>query len=161
MNYFNECKTVDEAKKRFWELAKIHHPDKGGNTATFQTILNQFEKFKPETEKFKGETESFDGLEYAEIISQLIKISATDIDIEICGSWLWVSGNTYQHKDAIKAVVTGNSYKRGFSKSKSMWYFSPTGYRKFSKVEFSINEIRNLYGSVKVAVSNQGKLLTL
>lgn len=156
MNYFNNCKTLDEAKKLFWELAKVHHPDKGGNTATFQEILNQFEKFKPATEKFKGETESFDGKEYAQIISQLLNIN--EIVVEVCGSWVWVSGNTKPHKEEIKAVVTGESYNRGFSKTKSMWYFSPSGYRKRSKTELNIGEIRNMYGST--IYQNSNKALT-
>src|SRR5690348_1679930 len=91
-NYFSDCKTIDEAKKKFYQLAKIHHPDKGGNTATFQEISNQFEKFKPSSEKFTGEFDSFNGKEYAAIIEQLIKIPS--IIVEVCGSWVWVSGDT-------------------------------------------------------------------
>lgn len=147
-NYFQNCQTVDEAKKRFWELAKIHHPDKGGNTATFQEILNQFEKFRPNTEKFNGEFEAFDSAEYANILSQLIVIP--EIVVEVCGSWVWVSGNTKPHKEEIKKVETGETYKRGWSQKKEMWYFSPSGYRKRSKGEFNIDQIRNMYGSTVV-----------
>lgn len=150
MNYFNECKTLDQAKRKFWALAKIHHPDKGGQTATFQEILNQFERFRPasEKEKFTGEFDQWNAQEYAGIIEQLIKIPA--VTVEICGSWIWVSGPTKQYKELIKAVDTGASYKRGFSKKKLMWYFSPTGYRKRGRKELSIDAIRDLYGSKKV-----------
>src|SRR5688572_13580775 len=140
-NYFANCTTLDEAKKLYFELAKINHPDKGGDTATFQEILNQFEAFKPSTEKFKGEFDAFNVAEYAEILGQLINIP--EIIVEVCGSWVWISGNTKPYKDAIKNVVTGESYKRGWSQAKTMWYFSPTGYRKFSKTEYGMDEIRN------------------
>lgn len=147
-NYFQNCQTLDEAKSLFWSLAKVHHPDKGGNTATFQEILNQFESFKPGSEKFEGEFEAFNSAEYASIISQLVVIP--EIVVEVCGSWVWVSGNTKPYKEEIKAIVTGDSYKRGWSQKKGMWYFSPAGYRKRSKAEYHMNEIRSMYGSTIV-----------
>lgn len=147
-NYFQNCKTIDEAKKKYYELAKVHHPDRGGETATFQEILNQFEKFKPVSEKFSGEFDQFDAAEYSEIISQLINIP--EIIVEICGSWVWISGNTKPYKEQIKGISTGNSYKRGWSQKKGMWYFSPSGYRKRSRTEFNINDIRKMYGSTVV-----------
>lgn len=70
--------------------------------------------------------------------------------IEVCGSWLWISGDTKPVKDQIKAVETGESYKRGWHKTKGLWYFSPTSYRKYSKEEKSIDEIRALYGSTTI-----------
>lgn len=155
-NYFSTCKTLDEAKKKFWELAKVHHPDKGGNTATFQEILNQFQAFKPSSEKFTGEYAAFNSGEYAHIIVQLMHIP--EITIEVCGSWVWVSGNTKPYKDQIKGVQTGTSYKVGFSGQKSMWYFSPSGYKKHSKKVFSIDEVRNLYGSKRVVKKERTKV---
>ena len=83
-NYFETCETLDQAKKLYFELAKIHHPDKGGETATFQEILNQFEKFSPKTEKFAGEREKWNSAEFAAIIDALIHIPG--IIIEITGA---------------------------------------------------------------------------
>lgn len=155
-NYFETCQTLDEAKQMFWSLAKIHHPDKGGNTATFQEILNQFHAFKPSTEKFAGESANFNSVEYTDILMQLIFIP--EIKIEICGSWVWVSGNTKPYKEQIKSVKTGEGYKCGFSAKKVMWYFSPATYRKFSKRVLDIEEIRNLYGSKNVAKKERVKM---
>lgn len=150
MNYFKNCQTLDEAKKLFWDLAKKHHPDKGGDTATFQEILNQFERFRPasENEKFTGEFEQWRATEYAHILDKLIKIPA--VTVEICGSWIWISGPTKQYKDLIKAIDPGETFRRGFSRPKGMWYFSPKGYRKKSRRELDIDEIRDLYGSQRV-----------
>ncbi|MBF4693814.1 J domain-containing protein [Fusibacter ferrireducens] len=41
--------TEEEIKKRFKELAKLHHPDKGGDSSIFIEILDAYEKLK---EKF-------------------------------------------------------------------------------------------------------------
>lgn len=148
IQYFKNVKTLDEAKKLFWDLAKVHHPDKGGDTATFQEILNQFENFKPGEEKFQGEFAKWDSDDFVSILLGLIKIP--EIVVEVCGSWIWISGNTKPYKDDLKSIETGETFKRGFSPKKSMWYFSPSGYRKKSKKELSIDEIRDHYGSEKV-----------
>lgn len=156
INYFKDCKTLDEAKKLYWDLAKELHPDKNGSTQeaeeAFKAMANQFEAFKPETEKFEGESAKWNAAEYAHIIEQLLKIP--NIVVEICGSWIWLSGETKPNKEQIKAINTGDSYKRGWSKNKEMWYFSPAGYRRKSGGEYSMDEIRANYGS-KYAKGNQ------
>lgn len=148
IKYFKDCTSLDEAKKLYWTLAKIHHPDKGGDEETFKEILNQFEAFKPFKEKFTGEQDKWNSAEYVNILNELIKVP--EVIVEICGSWIWVSGNTKPYKELIKKIDAGESYRRGFSKTKEMWYFSPTGYRKKGRSELDIHEIRNLYGSKDV-----------
>lgn len=147
-NYFEDCKTLDEAKSLYYKLAMQLHPDKGGNTADFQELLHQFESFRPRTEKFQGEADQWKAQEYAHIIDQLIKIPG--IIIEICGSWVWITGNTKPHKDEIKSIDPGESFKRGFNRKKEAWYFSPKSYRKRSRQELDLDQIRDLYGSQKV-----------
>ena len=47
MNYFANCTDQDQAKARYRELAKVHHPDiQGGNLATMQEITRQFKAFQ-------------------------------------------------------------------------------------------------------------------
>jgi hypothetical protein len=146
--YFNNCKTLDEAKKLFYTLCMKLHPDKGGKHDDFIKMKSEFDSFKPECEKFNGELDKWDSEEFGEIIEQLINIQG--IEIEICGSWIWIGGDTKPVKEEIKAVNSGETYKRGFSKSKMKWYFSPKGYKKRSKSELGFDEIRDLYGSQKV-----------
>lgn len=47
MNYFDGCYTMFEAKARFRELAKKHHPDAGGDAKTFAEISDQMDRFHP------------------------------------------------------------------------------------------------------------------
>ena len=42
MKFFNECKTLNEVKFLYRELAKKHHPDKGGELETMQAINNEY-----------------------------------------------------------------------------------------------------------------------
>lgn len=53
MNYFSKCKNLDDAKAKYRELAKEHHPDKGGDTKTMQDINLQYAQAK---NKFKNGT---------------------------------------------------------------------------------------------------------
>ena len=43
-NFFETCRTLEEVKALYRTLAKEHHPDKGGDLATMQTINNQYSK---------------------------------------------------------------------------------------------------------------------
>lgn len=144
-NYFNDCKTLDEARKTYYFLAMQHHPDRGGEEDAFKELANQFNAFNPGKLKYENETNDWNSQVYANIISQLINIPK--IHIEICGSWIWLSGDTKPHKDIIKSIETDEFYKRGFSASKQMWYFSPKGYKKRSKDDFDMEDIRDIYGS--------------
>lgn len=45
--YFYDCKTQEEAKKKYRELAKKLHPDLGGSNELMQELTRQYESFKP------------------------------------------------------------------------------------------------------------------
>jgi len=151
MRYFTNCSSLDEAKQLYKKLVFQLHPDTSGRDSQgeFQAMQNEFEAFRPSTEKFKGEFENWNAQEYSELIQQLMKIP--NITIEICGSWIWLAGDTKPVKELIKAVDTGDTMKRGFSPKKKKWYFSPVGYRKWSKRELSFEEIKDRYGYKKEA----------
>ena len=63
------------------------------------------------------------------------------LEIEICGSWVWVGGNTKAHKTELKAA----GFKWGAKKSK--WYFRPAGYVKRGKGTWSMDKIRDYHGT--------------
>ena len=66
-----------------------------------------------------------------------------DLETELCGSWVWVTGNTIKHKEMLKA--------RGlfFSSKNKAWYFKGSPSRNRGK-RWSLDEIRNFHGSRKV-----------
>jgi len=160
MNYFKDCTTLDEAKKLFKDLARKLHPDKNPTnpqaTAQFQAMLNEFHSFKPSKEKFKGESDQWNGETYSAIIIQLMNIEG--IEITVCGSWIWLEGDTKPVKDKIKAVDCGEFMKRGFSGNKGQWYFSPKGYRKRSGKQHSFDDIKGYFGAEKVNKNQSNRL---
>ena len=90
------------------------------------------------------------GQEVSEALNSIINLNLT---IEICGAWVWVSGDTKNHKDALKS----SGFK--WAPKKKMWYFRPSDAKKSRSFgKFSINEIRDKYGSVSVMGGQQKKL---
>lgn len=67
---------------------------------------------------------------------------------ELCGCWLWISGDTKPHKNTIKDLGCR------WSPNKSMWYWRPADhrvvYRRKGK-ERDMMEIRAKYGSTVLA----------
>src|SRR5208282_6606389 len=46
MNYFTGCKTIEEARKRYRDLCKVNHPDKGGSNAVMSEINRQYANYQ-------------------------------------------------------------------------------------------------------------------
>jgi curved DNA-binding protein CbpA len=57
MNYFDNCKTVEEVKTTYRDLAKAHHPDKGGDAKLFIEIQRQYDVWRPYEDKEKDRDE--------------------------------------------------------------------------------------------------------
>lgn len=144
--YFTNCKTLDELKAEYRRLVKKYHPDMGGDTATMQRINNEhdakFEELKAAHNKTADEyhqtTETPE--EFRDIIEKLIKLDG--LEVELCGSWLWIGGNTKEHKEALKAAGCR------WSNNKKLWYWhhAEEGSR-WHKGNRTMGEIRTKYGS--------------
>lgn len=108
MRYFVNCKTLDDLKREYRKLAFANHPDRGGDLETMKAINNEYEQAQQrlkdahnaQADEYHKTTET--AAEFIEIINILIKLDG--LDIELCGSWLWIGGNTREHKDALKAA---------------------------------------------------------
>ena len=84
-----------------------------------------------------------------EALEQLNAVVPTDADvkIELCGSWLWISGDTKPHKDNLKRIGCR------WSNNKKQWYWRPPGSGRpwfRSSNEYSMEQIRSDYGSVDI-----------
>lgn len=144
---------LTQIKEIYRALAAIHHPDKGGDTNKMQLINSAYDDLK---EHFKtSETLSInDTLDTPFDFAVFDKLKGmVGLVIEICGYWIWLSGNTIQHKESLKEL----GFK--YSKTKKMWYWGPS--LKNSKVRGSktIKKIRKLFGSKIISNEDQEIIL--
>jgi len=149
-NYFSTCSTLQEVKDLYRTLAKENHPDKGGNLQTMQEINNQYTKAINTIAKggkftaAEAEAEILNAEQYKNIVEILLQ--RTDIDIELCGCWLWVTP-----KDAnIFWELWPDMKKAGlfFAKVKRKFYFRGIEYATGNKGKsLDMAKIRTKYGS--------------
>lgn len=158
MSYFTDCQTAEDLKKKYRKIAKQLHPDVGGSKELFQSMQAEFSAawkrlknvhINRDGERYEKETDETAEV-FMGIIEELIKLK--DVDVEICGSWIWCSGNTKPYKDLFRSL--------GFrwSKVKLAWYFHSEPYRKHHSRELSLDEIRSMYGSKKYKVIEEEPL---
>lgn len=129
ITYFKGVSTIEELKKMYKKLAKQYHPDLNldkDTTKAMVDINNEYEFLfgRLASDKDTKAGHSVDD-NFRSIIDELLKEKFTGITIEIVGSWIWVSGDTYNVKDDIKAL----GFK--WSKNNKKWYLGEaTGKRK-------------------------------
>lgn len=169
--YFNNIQTLEQLRKEYKRLLKLHHPDNGGTKEASRTINNEYEAlFKilkdrhdskeaadtadnsKATDNSKSNMYDFEADKALREVLQKI-INFEGIEIEIIGCWIWVSGDTYRHKAELKE--TGFKW----ASQKKMWYFHNDSYRKSSNKKLNIEDIRNYYGSQKVKTGYERRIL--
>lgn len=133
----HHCKDLDELKREYRRLTKIYHPDLGGDAESMKQLNLEFERMFA---KLGGEENSAEAAAaYESVMESLLNLDG--IVIEVCGSWLWISGSTYQHRDALKAAGCR------WASNKKLWYWRSPESTTSSHKAVSMEKIREKYGS--------------
>lgn len=149
MKYFNDFMNIEELRTKFREFCLELHPDKGGKHEDFIEMKAEYDKVilrAANSEAIKAGTEDREPRfnfasesELAEMMEKLMRVP--EIIIEVCGSWLWIAGNTFPVHEILK------SFGFKYSKAKTKWYYSPymgTGKRRG---RYTMQKIRDKFGS--------------
>jgi hypothetical protein len=144
-NFYYGCTSAAEVQLRFEELSKIY-----GNQEEvmlvlrneYSTLMNVLMPSKP------AEAEKEEKVTVSDIINSLqAKINPEGLHLEICGSWLWITGKTYLVKDALKEL--GFRY----SKNKLSWYWRSEDNRSGNQEPVPFEMIKEKYGAKEIALS--------
>lgn len=162
IEFFESVATLVDLKKQYKVLAFKHHPDRGGNTAIMQKINSEYDFLM---RKIINETDSDSYNEKStwhnkeEHTEAELKVKAAfdkivnleGLIIEYIGTWLWVYGDTKQHKEALKEA--GLKWNRKVEK----WIF--VGSPSRGRGNMSMEEIRARHGSEIIKGKSRAKLI--
>ena len=153
INFFPNCETVGEVKSLYRELAKLHHPDLGGDLemmkqlnlayhAKLQSLNGQertAENGKTYTYKYNAETEQRVMDKVAEILKAGV---GKNWEVEVVGIWVWVSNTARADKD----LLNKNGCGLKWHSKRSRWYWKPYSSKaRYSSQSF--DSLRSMYGS--------------
>lgn len=118
MTYFKNVESLEQLRKQYRDLLKKYHPDNGGSEEITKAINTEYEQLfkvlknrhESKATEADSKTSSYENNKYnfeedeklREILQKIIYFEG--VTIEICGSWIWVSGNTYQYRKAFKEI---------------------------------------------------------
>ena len=147
-----EKKSEAGLKSAYKKACLKHHPDRGGDVEIMKLVNVAYDYLKKSTSWWSGEqsraakqrTPLTDTMQA--MIDRLKDLAG--IKIEIIGSWLWVSGDTYSLKSVLKGL------KMKFSGNKKAWYYHEDCWHKKSKKKFSMDDLRDLHGAHDVGTES-------
>ena len=156
-NLFFGCTSADEVQLRYDELSKVFNgQDEMLNTikveySTLMSVLAESKTDQAVNEKASASDKAVESVKEKATVTEKIKelqgkIDPAGLHLEICGTWLWVTGKTYQVKDTLKEL--GFRY----SANKLSWYYRQEDHRSPNQEPISLEMIREKYGTSVVAL---------
>lgn len=139
---------LDGLKQEYRKLANKYHPDKGGSTAQFQELQNEYDKLRNKI--LSGSSLSEAEKENEIVIDDALRaainaiITLEGINIELIGKWIWVSGNTYP----VRTVFSAAGFK--FIKKNNIAYWVYKGVESSSRGGTDMQDIVKKYGSTPI-----------
>ena len=155
--YFDSIATMDGLRAEYRRLIKINHPDAGGDENTMKAINLAYEK-AVEYIRRHGENAEADKAaadvpaEFMAAVSAVV--ACPGLIVEIVGSWVWVTGDTYRNRDRLKAA----GYR--WAAKKSAWYWHPADQSVGRPSQMSLDQIRDKYGAQRVGLDYAPHILT-
>ena len=154
MKYLKNINSLEELKKAYRALTKKLHPDCGGSVEEMKILNNEYDelfeilknKHNATHDEAHQTTEAPE--DFRNIIEKLIHMDG--LEVELCGSWIWVRGNTFPYKDELKEM--------GFqwSKSKKSWHWHVATVADLNRKHwgYSMEKIREMHGSTIFAAAD-------
>lgn len=126
-------------KSAYVAACKKYHPDINPAGAEMMKVVNAaYDVLREYSGTIKEEQSEYGDL-FNDALNNLFPLDG--LSIEICGVWIWVTGNTKPHKEVLKGV----GFK--WASKKKAWHFRPEQFRSKSRGNTTLDQIREKYGS--------------
>ena len=137
--------TPDISKKAYHDACKKYHPDINPAGTEMMKIINEAYSVLKEYSGTVKEQQT----DYGDMLNAALNavFGLSGLHVEICGAWVWITGNTIEHK----AVLKEGGFK--WANKKKAWYFRPEEFRSRSRGGASLEDIRAKYGSSRPGFS--------
>lgn len=136
--------SLKAAKKK---LSLKYHPDRNPNGAEIMKAVNAafdfLEKHFDKISQFKSNDPAA-CYDYGEELSSVLEAlnALTGVLFEVIGNWVWIGGETKEHKAALKELGCK------WAPKKKQWFYRPEEHKcRFNRREHSLDDIRSKYGS--------------
>ncbi len=147
----------ESLKKAYRKACFSYHPDAGGSVEMMQLVNLAMELLTNcklwwtpyQAKKAQKETPLTETIQ--DIIDKVGHLPG--LTFEMVGDWLWITGNTRTYKGLLKQAGLK------FSSNKIAWYWHPPGYRKHTKKQFDMNEIKTRYGCWDINIDKNKTLV--
>lgn len=137
-----------EIKTAYKKACSKYHPDRNPAGLEMMKAVNVAYQFLTEI-SYNGAERPINeevNSDFGEALNAAINavIGLNGVIIEVCGAWVWLTGNTREYKAEIK----GAGY--WWANKKAAWYFRPADYKSRNKGDWDLEKIRDTYGSINV-----------
>lgn len=147
----------ETVKVAYRRACKKYHPDTNKDTASTE-MMKAVNAAYAVLKEYEGNVEQgaegyCDALK--EAIDSVIALNMPNTSIEVCGAWLWVSGETKPYSKQLGK----NGIGLFWASKKKMWYFRPEDWKSSSRGNLTMDEIREKHGSIMAKSTNTRKYL--
>lgn len=152
-----EPPNMDGLKKAYRSKSFEYHPDKNPHGLEMMKLVNLAHEILKDNPLSWVSKESHDYSRFTEppldeemqrIIDKVKRWP--DLEIEVIGTWIWVKVKRQELRYSVKLSFLGF----GYSRKRQAWYWHPADFKfrneNDKRVEMSMDEMRNVWGSRKV-----------
>ncbi len=148
--------TPEAVKCAYRQACKKYHPDRNPAGEEMMKAVNAAYAVLKD---FTGQANTESTEDYGNGLNEAIgfALDLAGVVVEVCGAWVWLSGETKQHREALnnskKHLPDGNGFR--WAPKKKMWYYRPADWTSRGRGAWSMDDIRAEHGST--TVKNQKK----
>lgn len=149
LNVFNLSGELTEKDvvKAYKKLALKYHPDRNPLGAELMKAVNAAREVLMANIDKINQFQSADAdahYNYGEALEKVLMALSglSGIVYEVIGNWVWISGQTFEHKAAL------NELNCKWAPKKKQWFYRPEEHKSIgNRTEHSMDEIREMYGT--------------